>query len=244
MNPVILHLKIWKSGDIIGFPKYEISSYGEVRNVKTGKIIKPFLTEAGYYRYHLCDKDSNSKTISAHRLVAFIFIGKCPEKGYTVDHIDRNRINNQYLNLRWITSKVQAENRTQTPTRKGRAIYQYSLDGSLIKRWDSSAQAGNELKIHKTRISDACKGKISAGNFNWRFCDEIDLIPGEIWKQLPYEEYGNIQASNMGRIKFSEGWISMGTLSGSYLTVVLKNIITAEATHHGIHRLVMATFIC
>jgi hypothetical protein len=31
--------EIWKSLDLMNFPNYEISSYGRIKNVKTGRIL-------------------------------------------------------------------------------------------------------------------------------------------------------------------------------------------------------------
>ena len=53
---------------------------------------------------------------------------------------------------------------------KNRAIpvLQYSLDGELIKEWESSVEASRKLNIDFSDIRKSCKGKIkSAGKFKW-----------------------------------------------------------------------------
>jgi hypothetical protein len=173
-----------------------------------------------------------------------MFIGTCPGKGYTVDHIDRNRTNNHYTNLRWETTDIQATNRTKPFATKGRPVNQYSMDEILIKRWDSAKHAGKELKIVSSTISAVCGGnRISAGGFKWRYCDEVEVIEGEIWRQIPHLEYGNILASNMGRIKYPRGYISVGSLYDGYRIAYLKNIQTGGSKHYLMHRLIMATFV-
>lgn len=236
--------EFWKSLDIINFGKYEISSYGKIRNIRTGKIRSSYISDKGYHKCSIYDNDGNSKSVYIHRLVALAFIGPCPLEGYTIDHIDRNPSNNYYRNLQWASCEIQASNRNNTSTKKGRPVNQYSLGGKFIRKWNTGIEAGSALNIHSTSITAVCKGKRqSAGNFKWRYADEVDLIDGEIWKSIPYTEYGDVQISNMGRIKYSEGRISTGIINEGYCTTILKHIQTGKTRNFLIHRLVMATFI-
>lgn len=109
-------MEIWK--DIKGYEGlYKISSLGRVKslarmmkNRKCEEIIKvPALTNKGYYRLPLC-KYGETKYFYIHRLVAEAFIPN-PENKPTVDHINRNKIDNCLDNLRWATYKEQIANR-------------------------------------------------------------------------------------------------------------------------------------
>jgi hypothetical protein len=99
---------MWKQ--INGYENYEVSEEGQVRNIKTGKILKAFERQ-GYMRVKLT-KDKKGYTASVHRLIAEAFISN-PENKPFIDHIDRNRNNNNILNLRWATSCENAQNQTQ-----------------------------------------------------------------------------------------------------------------------------------
>jgi len=90
---------------IVDFPNYEVSDAGEVRNSKTGKVMKGGVKRNGYAQVKLSGHWS-----TVHRLVAQHFIEN-PENKPCVDHIDRNRVNNHLSNLRWVT---QSENRQNT----------------------------------------------------------------------------------------------------------------------------------
>lgn len=109
-------MEIWK--DIKGYEgMYQVSNLGRVKslermmkNRKCEEIIKvPSITNKGYYRLPLC-KYGKTKYFHIHRLVAETFIPNIENKP-TVDHIDRNKLNNNVSNLRWATYKEQNTNR-------------------------------------------------------------------------------------------------------------------------------------
>lgn len=88
---------------IEGYPNYEVSTAGKVRNKVTGRILKPRISNTGYERVCLYNETSH-KHISVHRLVALTFIDN-PENKKCVNHIDNNRLNNRVENLEWVTYK-------------------------------------------------------------------------------------------------------------------------------------------
>ena len=63
--------EIWKT--INDYPNYDVSSFGNIRNNKTNKVLKPALNASGYYRCTLVNNLGN-KTITIHKLVAICFI--------------------------------------------------------------------------------------------------------------------------------------------------------------------------
>ena len=108
--------EIWKDiKDYEGL--YQVSNFGRVKSLsrmikkrKCEEIIKvPSITNKGYYRLPLC-KYGKIKYYHIHRLVAEAFIPNLENKP-TVDHIDRNKLNNEVSNLRWATYKEQIKNR-------------------------------------------------------------------------------------------------------------------------------------
>ena len=89
-------MSVWKT--ITDFPNYEVSDAGEVRNVRTGRVLKCVLNNG----YHVIMLFPGRNNIKVHRLVALHFIEN-PENKPFVDHIDRDRANNHVSNLRWAT---------------------------------------------------------------------------------------------------------------------------------------------
>jgi|DEB0MinimDraft_4_1074332.scaffolds.fasta_scaffold67134_2 hypothetical protein len=86
--------EIWKT--IEEFPKYEVSSQGKVRNIKTGRVLKTSLNNKGYKQVNL------GKSLLVHRLVCLTFL---PNKSETVNHIDGDKFNNNVSNLEWCTNE-------------------------------------------------------------------------------------------------------------------------------------------
>lgn len=81
---------------ISGFPKYEVSNKGRIRNAKTGRIMKPSVDSRGYKSVCL-RKDGLSHSRRIHKLVTESFVGDADNND--VIHIDRDRSNNDLDNL-------------------------------------------------------------------------------------------------------------------------------------------------
>lgn len=97
-------MKKWKQ--IVDFPTYEVSNAGEIRNVKTKQMLKPFVDGKGrYLQVTLCNKGKMKKAL-VHRLVAEYFVkNPKPDEFLEVNHIDYNIKNNNYENLEWTSRK-------------------------------------------------------------------------------------------------------------------------------------------
>lgn len=91
--------------------KYHISNYGRVKsfamNPKEGYIKKQKTNNKGYILYvFMIDNRAKTYTESAHRLVASHFLtNENPSEFTDIDHVDSNRTNNYYKNLRFCTHK-------------------------------------------------------------------------------------------------------------------------------------------
>tara|TARA_R110000772_G_scaffold235474_1_gene347118 strand:+ start:297 stop:767 length:471 start_codon:yes stop_codon:yes gene_type:complete len=97
---------------IKGFEDYSIFEDGRViRTYKNGKTkeLKCCIHPKGYKQITLC-KNSKNKTFLLHRLLALHFIEN-PNNKPTVDHENRDPLDNSLSNLRWYTMKEQCDNR-------------------------------------------------------------------------------------------------------------------------------------
>ena len=71
--------------------------------------LKWFNDKDGYCSM-MVDTRKNPKKISQHRLVYFYKNNIIPQDNYVIDHIDRNKLNNDIDNLRLVSCKVNSNN--------------------------------------------------------------------------------------------------------------------------------------
>lgn len=91
---------MWK--DIRGFEGiYSIDEYGNIKNNKSNKLIKPYLSNKGYKLIDLY-KNKKKYKFSVHKLVAINFVPN-PNNYPIVLHKDNIKTNTYYKNLIWGT---------------------------------------------------------------------------------------------------------------------------------------------
>lgn len=92
--------KEWKP--VVGYEGlYEVSRDGDVRSVKTQRVLKSYVENLGYPRVTLYD-GGIVKNCKVHRLVAMAFIDN-PEAKSEVNHINGVKTDNKACNLEWAT---------------------------------------------------------------------------------------------------------------------------------------------
>jgi len=89
---------------------YEINDENfQIRNVKTGKVLKTWLNDKGYYQLTLYNEGKKKIQPYHHRLIAKQFVPNIEDKPF-IDHIDGCPTNNSLSNLRWVTHQENMRN--------------------------------------------------------------------------------------------------------------------------------------
>ena len=160
---------------------YEISNLGRIRNIQTNTFKKTYISEYGYVNVSLYkNKKHYNKRLS--RLLAEAFIPNIDNKP-TVDHIDRNRLNNDLSNLRRADRKEQNNNRNIDYSKiiypnkhKGQNRNKKVLCVNTGKIFNSITEAGKFYNINCSNIQRCCSknrnycGKLEDGTpLKWEY---------------------------------------------------------------------------
>ena len=137
------HLKITDQEvwvDCYDFSTYEVSNKGRIRHGRTGNVLK--LREYGK-EYKLVSIYHNKKKYTiriARQIWQSFHKERCED---TIDHIDRNRANDNLKNLRCITHKQQSEHRKNyykknkyALTNCDKKLIQQKYDAGEWSTWD------------------------------------------------------------------------------------------------------------
>ena len=159
---------------IDGFPTYSISENGNVRNDKTGRMLKIHTGSHKYYMVNLW-KNNKGHWKTIHRLLALHFIPN-PENKRCVNHVDGNRQNNSIENLEWCTYSENQLHRSRVLHKTRMPIEAINANKRAIQCvetgviYESVSEAARQTRLYQANISKVLNGEIhTTGGFHWRF---------------------------------------------------------------------------
>ena len=165
--------EIWKRIDIEGIHPEEnvhISNFGRIRSYKTsrtgGKIIGGSWL-SGYNIIVLRMEDEKRKTIFIHKLVAEYFVDEKPEDATFVIHLDYDRKNNHFSNLKWVNRKQLSEHRRNDKEYDKKKVRNAKLTETQVIRLKKMIKRGTmrpyrlamQFGITQTQLSRIMKGE-------------------------------------------------------------------------------------
>lgn len=245
--------ELWKP--IESFENYQVSTLGRVKNTTTGRMMK-LNNKGGYLSISLVNY-LERKSFKVHRLVALAFIQNLENKS-DVNHIDKNKHNNNISNLEWNT---RAENNLHgklnviITTNKNKPINRIDKNTNEILEKYSSIELAAEWVLNLGLTKTAHNGRNSIGNvitglsktaygFKWKLENLNESLKDEIWKQVIIENKNicnNKQyfVSSLGRFKNSSGIImdNYKINENGYIRVYIYN------KTYMLHRLIALTFL-
>jgi hypothetical protein len=181
---------------------YEVSTAGEIRNSKTGRILKSGLTKKTGYLSCTPSIGNVDKRVDFHVMVAKAFLVPPDADHNIVNHIDGNKQNNVVSNLEWTTHKGNAQHAQahNLINHQHVVVEQFNKTGTVhLATFNSVKEAGLATGISAKSISKACNsGSGNAGGYYWVHADpqRLDVEP----EGLEVPDHPQYIATREGRI--------------------------------------------
>lgn len=151
--------EIWE--DVEGYEElYQVSNFGRVKRVATGRILKGIISGSGYAQVDLSKHGATSKKL-IHRLVAQAFIPN-PENKLEVNHIDEDKTNNGVVNLEWVNRQENNNHGThneKVSKSKSTPIIATHIKSEESKEFYGAREFARQLGLNPSHVSEVINGK-------------------------------------------------------------------------------------
>jgi hypothetical protein len=238
---------------VIDWPEYEVSTLGNVRRIKTGKIL-PTIVHGGYLKVTLC-RYKGRKVGILHRLVALAHIyNPKPNERVYVNHIDGDKLNPKVSNLEWVTPRENIQHAAKTGLMDGNQRRSRKVVGKNVITgeeviYDSMVEAGKATGANPSGISACIAGKgLTAGGHQWRL--HIIEPKSNCWRALlACDEYqfepDRYEISDYGEIRNAKAQRPLHpSLNGNGYYIVNLTVLDRETRRiFLVHRLVASAFL-
>jgi hypothetical protein len=136
---------------------YDATSTGKILNKKTGRILNGATSKEGYIRINLKNEDNEYKKYTLQRIIYKSFYPEIDINNKDIDHINRNKKDNNLNNLRPATRQ---QNGANQKTRKNsitqlKNITTYKLKDGTIKYKVEILKSPLRIRAYFTTEADA-----------------------------------------------------------------------------------------
>ena len=114
------------------FPDYFISNQGRLYSTKTNRFIGNVNKKTGYKSATL-SRGRKSDTLYIHHLVMKYFGEPKPQPDFEIDHKDKNKLDNDVENLRWLSHEENLKNRNEYKKDRKKRLTKREIE--IFNRW-------------------------------------------------------------------------------------------------------------
>ncbi|TAE21599.1 MAG: hypothetical protein EAZ91_25100 [Cytophagales bacterium] len=162
-------------------PRYEVSNYGRIRSFQSGSPDGTIIKGSVIQGYRSLNIRVAGKTINryVHKLVAEYFAYRATDTHCFVIHLDHDKHNNFYQNLKWVTKEDMIEHNRHNPNLKRPEIPRRTSNYKLTE---------SKVKIIKKLLrNDKNRLKMIAKQFGITHTQLNRIRSGENWKHVTIE---------------------------------------------------------
>lgn len=163
-------------------PRYEISNYGRLRSFQSnpeGNFIKGSVIQ-GYKSLNIRLPGNKTANRYVHKLVADFFLEKPSADHKYVIHLDFDKLNNHYENLKCATREQMHEHNRENPVLKEKTVPRRTKNYKLTE--------SKVIMIKKLLKKDKSRLKMIAKQFGITHTQLNRIRSGENWGHVKLEE--------------------------------------------------------
>lgn len=172
-----------------------------------------------------------------------------------VDHIDGNKLNNCYTNLRWVSQSENVRNWQDKRIERNK-VHQFDTNMNLVKTWSSVKEIHEIMGYSKDSIRNCCGGYVKTfRGYIWKYENETrNRFIKRTFDMTQFVSLGEIKGHNFSEYFISfdgETIISQKTqkqmtfflCQRGYVRVQLSTKISGHTSHHDlyVHKIIHQT---
>lgn len=255
----------WYSAGYIGYCKYEISSLGNIRNMKTKYVFLPQKSRIKRDGITLINMTEQTKTVLRYRVILSVFeslqIKLSPN--LQTNHLNGKHYDQAPCNLEWVTGleNVKHAARIGLISRNTSPITLYSIANDDVIKFQSIKNTRNvlcanwDMNFNSSSVSKWCQSKRIVNGYRFiydsseKYLNTVsNILDDEVWKEIfPHcNEKISYHISNYGRIKSVHIYTEREKVlkqhaPNGYSRIILR--LSGERKNFLVHRLVALCFL-